>query len=272
MMSKAPSVIKSTNFSHIWAHLFLNILDNPGKEVSNKVISLAGFENGIPNEDMVIREALDKCLLANGKQLVHTVANTIFPDSLWRISQHNRQVLFEKYIANLPRIKALEQRKNCRGLYFERLIAFGCGFANGNQLEHIISAYSKNPSVRRTMLQASIFDPNRDHTCSAQIGFPCLQHLQFIPDNKNKSLSVNALYATQQVFEKAYGNYLGICRLSQFMACEMGLSLDRVNFSIGVAKLDTISKTEEKIVQLKEQIKQALNSSSITTMTEARQD
>lgn len=260
MSSSIPSVIDSTNLSYAWAQLFLNVLERSGKETSSLTISLSEFKDGTPNEDLTIREALDHCLLLHGKEQVHTVANTIFPDSLWELYQYDRRVFFEKYIHNLPRIKALEPRKNSRGLYFERLIAFGCGFSNGNQLEHIISAYNSNPGFRRSMFQASVFDPHRDHTLDPRLGFPCLQHLQFLPDNRDKTLSVNAFYATQQVFEKAYGNYLGICRLSHFMAHEMNLALDRVNFCIGVAKLDTIQKKSEEIVKLKEQVQQALNS------------
>lgn len=259
MSSNPPLVIESTNISYAWAELFLHILERSGKEISSLLISLTGFENKVPHENTVIRDALDECLLASEKQKIHTVANTIFPENLWRLSQYNRGLLFEKYINNLPRIRALAPHKNCRGLYFERLIAFGSNFADGNQLEHIISSYNSNSKVRRTMLQASIFDPHRDHTTSAQLGFPCLQHLQFLPNNRDKTLSVNAFYATQQVFEKAYGNYLGICRLSYFMAHEMNLALDRVSFCIGVAKLDTISKKSEEIIKLKEKVQQALN-------------
>jgi hypothetical protein len=262
MSSNKPWVIPSENLSYAWAELFLSIIKGSGKEISSLIISLTEFKNGIPNEDIAIREALNDCLSAYNKEQIDTVANTIFPDTLWELAQYNRQVFFAKYIHNLPRIKALEPRRNCRGLYFERLIAFGCDFANGNQLEHIISAYTSNPSFRRAMFQASVFDPHRDHTLAPRLGFPCLQHLQFLPDNKSETLTVNAFYATQQVFEKAYGNYLGICRLSLFMAHEMRLSLDRVNFYIGVAKLDTIPKGAEEIAKLKEKVKQALDSSS----------
>lgn len=259
MSSNPPLVIESTNLSYAWRDLFLRILEGSGKEISSLIISLSGFNSGVPNEDLNIREALDQCLLATEKQPIHTVANTIFPENLWGLYKNDRRKFFKRYIDNLPRIKALAPHKNCKGLYFERLTAFGCDVANGNQLEHIISSYNSNKSVRRTMLQASIFDPDRDHTSSAQLGFPCLQHLQFIPDNRNQTLSVNAFYATQQVFEKAYGNYLGICRLSHFMAHEMNLSLDRVNFYIGVAKFDTLPKGTQEIVELHKKIQQVLN-------------
>lgn len=258
MSSNPPLVIDSKNLSYAWGRIFLRILEGTGKEISNLVISLTEFKDGIPAEDSAIRVALDNCLLNSQKQKVHTVANTIFPSNLWRLYKNDRRLFFASYLKNLPRIKALEPYKNRRGLYFERLISFGCDFEDGNQLEHIISSYKSNSSVRRTMLQASIFDPHRDHTSAAQLGFPCLQHLQFLPNNKDKTLSVNAFYATQQVFEKAYGNYLGVCRLGSFMAFEMGLSLDRVNFYIGVAKLDTISKKSEKIIKLKEEVKRTI--------------
>ena len=39
---------------------------------------------------------------------------------------------------------------------------------------------------------------------------------------------MTGFYATQHIVEKAYGNYLGLCRLGQFMAHEMGLRLDRM--------------------------------------------
>ena len=34
---------------------------------------------------------------------------------------------------------------------------------------------------------------------------------------------MTGFYATQYVVERAYGNYLGLCRLGEFMAHEMGL-------------------------------------------------
>lgn len=260
MSSSAPLLIDGTNISHVWGRAFLHIIDNPGKEISPLVVSLTGFSNGITNEDQSIRDALDNCLVTNSKQKVHTVANTIFPSSLWRQSKYDRKKLFEIYIDTLPRIKALAKSKNRRGLYFERLIAFGSGLQNGNQLEHIISEYTSRPGVRRTMFQASIFDPERDHVRDAQLPFPCLQHVSFVPQGHN--LILNAFYATQQIFEKAYGNYLGLCRLGDFMAREMGLTFERMNCFVGVAKLDTISKSHESLTFLKQA---ALNALQPTT-------
>lgn len=242
MNNTNPPVITEKNLSYAWARIFLHIIDNPGKEIAPLVVRITGFKNNIPQEeDRDIREALDDCLKSNDKQSVHTVANTIFPESLWRRSK-DRKDLFERYQKNLPRIIALAKTKNSRGLYFERLISFGSGPENGNQLEYVISQYNSRQTVRRTMLQLSIFDPGRDHVTNAQLSFPCLQHISLVPNNKEESLKLNAFYATQQVFEKAYGNYLGLCRLGKFIASEMNLEFSGLYCLIGVAKIDTIPK------------------------------
>jgi hypothetical protein len=93
-----------------------------------------------------------------------------------------------------PRLQAMNRTHNGRGLYFERLMMFGGGPYDGNQLEWVIAEYGKRHSVRRSSLQATTFDPRRDHSTSAQLGFPCLQHVTFVPSKAG--LVVNAFYAT----------------------------------------------------------------------------
>ena len=256
MSKSSPLVIEETNLSHAWSRAFLHVIDNPGTNVSPLLITLTGFTNGMPNEDQAIREALDNCLKINSEQSVHTVANTIFPASYWQRSKHDRNKLFDTYLENFPRIQALAPTKNYRGLYFERLIAYGSGPNNGNQLEYIISQYKSRPRVRKSMFQASIFDPARDHISTAQIPFPCLQHISFIPEKK--SLIMNAFYASQKLFNKAYGNYLGLCRLGDFMAHEMGLRFERMNCFVGVAKIDNINKKCPTLEELKEVARQVV--------------
>ena len=261
-MSNIPFLINEANLSHAWARTLLHVIDHPGKTISPLIISITDITDGQPQEDNNIRLSLDKCLKIEDKQKIQTVANTIFPQSLWRRSRYDRANLFERYLNHfLPRAKELEPHKNKRGLYFERLIAFGKGPCEGNQLEHIISQYRSRPSVRRSMLQASIFDPERDHIASAQIPFPCLQHVSFVPEEKD-SLILNAFYATQQLFHKSYGNYLGLCRLGNFMATEMGLRFSRMNCFIGVAKLEKIGKNAQSLIPV---IQAARNAVSSTT-------
>lgn len=238
-----PVLINEPNLSRAWAKAVLHVLDHAGTDISPLVLSVTGFDdNGVPAEAPEVRHALDVLLKGQHLRSVEDVAFTIFPQRLWQVAQGDRGLLFKFYRDAFPRYQAMNPRDNRRGLYFERLISFGRGPCDGNQLEWILSQYGQRNGVRRSMFQASVFDPERDHVADAQLQFPCLQHFSFEPTAEG--LVVNAFYATQQLFVKAYGNYLGIARLGAFMAHEMKTKLFRVNVIVGVAKFERISKTD----------------------------
>ena len=244
-----PLLINDTNLSSAWARVFLHVLDHVGTEVSPLALSVTGFaKDGQPDEDTVLRKALDDLLANEGKADSEGVAFTIFPQRIWEIAKQNRARLFALYKEAFPRYQAMNRRLNGRGMYFERMTMYGRGPFDGNQLEWVLSQYASRDGVRRSMFQATTFDPGRDHVGNAQLGFPCLQQVSFVP--VGNGLVMNAFYATQQLFDKAYGNYLGLSRLGAFMAREMNLSLIRVNVNVGVAKLERITKTTSKLQPL----------------------
>ena len=247
--SSAPELIDDTNLSRAWARLLLRVLDQPGKEVAPLVLSVSGFDqNGRAPENPAVREALDNLLMSKGYSSIDDVAFTIFPQRIWRMSQGDRNRLFTLYRGTLPRWQAINRRANGRGLYFERMIMYGRGPCGGNQLEWILSQFNSRRGVRRSMLQATTFDPGRDHVPSAQLNFPCLQQVSFEPTRAG--LVINAFYATQQIFDKAYGNYLGLTQLGAFVGHEMSMPLLRLNVMVGVAKLDRIKKSDADLAPL----------------------
>lgn len=233
--------ISNPNLSGAWAEALVYIYDNPGREIAPLVFNINGFNNGNAIEVPGFRGMLDDLLIQTGNQSVNTVANTIFPASLWRLAAGDRNRLYHDYKKAFPRYQKLEPYKNRRGIYFQRLISYEQQIGQPiNQLEHIICSYNQNHGVVRMKLQASIFDPTKDHVRDARIGFPCLQHLSVVP--KGNQLSLNCFYATQLLFEKAYGNLLGLCRLGNFLAGQMNLTLTKVNCFVGVEKLGDITK------------------------------
>jgi hypothetical protein len=238
--------INTNNISLAWVACMDHLVANRTRHISPLVISLSGFSGTMPDEDMGIRTALDELLEAEKLDSVHTVANTIFPENLWRAAAGDRSLFFSRYIKTLPRYRKLEPHKNGRGLYFERLIAYGRGPKDGNQLEFILSSYRKG--IVEMKLQATLFDPERDLRPAARIGFPCLQQVSFLP--ASGGLSVNAFYATQRLVEKAYGNMLGLSRLGRFMASELGLELNEVNCYVGNEKLRISKKRVQHIVDM----------------------
>lgn len=244
-----PLLINESDLSKAWAKAVLHVIDNPGLEISPLVLSVTDFDdNGKPNESPTVRQELDDLLLAKELRNVEDVAFTIFPQRLWQIARGDRALLFELYRNAFRRYKAMNPRDNRRGLYFERLTSYGRGPCDGNQLEWILSQFNGREGVRRSMFQASVFDPDRDHVANAQLQFPCLQHVSFEPTKGG--LVVNAFYATQQLFVKAYGNYLGIARLGAFIAHEMDMKLVRMNVIVGVAKFERVSKTDPLLAPL----------------------
>ena len=140
----------------------------------------------------------------------------------------------------MPRV--LKHHRNRNGVYFQRLIAYGydSNHSGMNQLEHIIQTWHQG-NRRRSAFQAAIFDPNRDHTHQRRRGFPCLQQVAFAPHGPN-GLAVTGFYATQYIFERAYGNYLGLSRLGRFMAHEMDRQLTQVTCIANVATRGNQSK------------------------------
>ncbi len=237
MMSR-QYVVTGHNLSHVWAAAFLEAWQ-PGKNDMVPLIATVtglGGENA-PSENDIIRRAVDDSLLSLGTGLnIDMVANTIFPESLWNACRP-RQELYDRFERIWPKVEKCPG--NRRGHYFRRLTEKVDGHDTG-QLEYIISTYLGNKdrrgNHRRSALQAAILDPAHDHTHSQQQGFPCLQQVAFTPLGGGE-MCVTGFYGLQYLFERAYGNYLGLCRLGRFMAREMGLKLTRMTCIASAATL-----------------------------------
>lgn len=235
-------IISGKNLSQAWANALMKCYEASGKTLSPAIVHFPVEEQDGKIESLEIREILDKHIADPSKFIqsaVESVAGTIFPESIWRRSRGNRQIFYEKYEAMLPYIR--RKRANMRGVYFQRMIAYPGDGENKivNQLEHVITTWQKG-NHRRSALQAGIFDPRSDHSNAPLQGFPCLQQIAFNPKGSNgkDGLEVVAFYANQTLMEKAYGNYLGLYRLGQFMAREMGLKLKNVVCIASALKLN----------------------------------
>ena len=206
-------------------------------------IEITGMEDGVPAEVASIRNRLDQELVRLGLYECHTVANTIFPSNLWERSS-DRHALYGRYQRMLPRL--LRRRENRNGQYFERMIAFGGDRpVDGNQIEHLIRIWGEG--VRRpTAFVANVFDPARDHTRQRRRGFPCLHHVTFTPLDRG-GLAINASYPIQFLFEKGYGNYLGLYRLGQFVAGQVNRELTQFTCNISTARLGGVAKTQLQV-------------------------
>ncbi len=223
-MTSRPTVIEEPCLSHAWATA-LEVVTQPGvTSVSPLVVSFTEFTpSGDPIEDPALRGLLDGALQVRRLQSSRTVANTIFPRSLWNPAS-DRHSLYDRYMKVYPRIR--KEPANRHGMYFHRMISYGDARTGVNQLEFILDAFLRGVT-RRSALQLAIIDPHLDHVRTRQRGFPCLHQVAFTPA-ADGSLVLTAFYATQHIFHKAYGNYLGLAELGAFFARETGRHLTRV--------------------------------------------
>jgi hypothetical protein len=228
-------VAKSNNLSLAWAEIFFRLMETGTSELAPAVIAISEFdERSLPVQIPEIHGAIDTV----NNQACRTVASTIFPNSLWfPDAEDDAQRLYARYEKVWPVVKKC--RANSHGVYFRRLTAFNPEGSPTdqppvNQLQHVIDTY-KLGNHRHSALQASIFDPSRDHTNSRRRGFPCLQQVAFgVSDG---TLELTGFYALQHHVPKAYGNCLGLCWLGRFMAKQMGLRLAQVTCIASSLKL-----------------------------------
>lgn len=256
-MSELRVIESDVSISDAWGKAFLEVYGK--NEISPLVISVTDFPDSIDiPENPKIRNALDEMLRKQKKSLVKTVANTIFPWSLWNPNR-DRSILYDRHTKILPSIDSCIPNRH--GHYFRRMIDYE-GDGKLNQLEKVFEIWGSHH--RHSGMQISIFDPKREHKRSNEpiLGFPCLHQvsIDLYGANGVNGLGLTAFYGTQYMLLKAYGNYLGLCRLGKFMAKEMGLEFKRFNCVSGVAKFNTrFRKTHEKTLKLIDVIKSEIN-------------
>jgi hypothetical protein len=250
MSTKAPEIIIDTNLSFGWGRAFLRAMSE--ETLPPLMISVTGFMDSVPSENDDIRRMLDHALAAQNKYDTDVSAITIFPYKHWiRSGKASRHELYDWYLKQyLPRLKARDIN-NRYGTYFERMIAFqgsrkknnGFELHTKNQLEQIIDDWNRprpHPKrPRQSALQAACLDPAKDLTGQSVRGFPCLQQVSFNYDDEG-GLAVNAYYPSQYIFDRAYGNYLGLSQLGHFMAHELGLTMVRLNCFVARPELGGI--------------------------------
>jgi hypothetical protein len=245
--------IVAGSVSHAWIGAFSALMQPGVSSIEPLVVTVSGTDaTALLHEHFDVASLINAELRAGygaevrrtGRQPKHppltvlTTANTIFPDSLWAPGL-SRHAFYAKYMRMLPRLK--QDSRNRRGIYFERMINYGRGPEGGNQLEHIFRAFEKK--VRRTSAyQVSIADPLTDLTKTPFLGFPCLQQIAVHPSERSGTLSLTGFYGTQYLFERGYGNLLGLCRLGRFLAYEMGLRLTRMTCVASHVPVEAIGK------------------------------
>jgi len=109
------------------------------------------------------------------------------------------------------------------GTYFRRMIHYE--YPDGtvvNQLRKVIEAIRGWPVLHRAAYNMLIPRPGPD--TAQRRGAPCLNYIAPQVDlSSPPSVGLLCVYRNHDFLERAYGNYWGLCNLTQFIAKETGL-------------------------------------------------
>jgi hypothetical protein len=241
MSTAAPKeLIVANTLSEAWLQALRTVVAPGNISPSPLIVSFNNFSAGLPVEIDTIRTAVDRELKDRSLVSVETNAAMIFPlgnlqllesrlgrkASIVELSVYYRDKVY-------PRLLASDRRANGKGTYFLRMISFGMAprissLGGHNQLEKLFEIWQNNPRIAQSVLQLAIRDPERDLTHNPRPFFPCLQQVSFAYDQSG-GVSVTGYYPTQYIFDRAYGNYVGLSHLGYYVAREMNKTLVRVN-------------------------------------------
>ena len=204
-------------------------------------------------EILSVRRVLDGALDGYGAQSIDTVAETIFPASLYpdpaidwapdlpaakrAMLDAAADALYEAYVGMLPMLRTINANKS--GTYFSRMITWPGKEAGGvNQLalriERLRAEYVAGRQTHNALDIDTAADAQADEedlrgvqvyaaTDQRIRSFPCLTHIDLTLYRGR--LHMTAVYRHQYLIDKAYGNMLGLSWLMQFLCQQTGHDL-----------------------------------------------
>ena len=207
--------------------------DQKDHEAYNVLIDIVNPTMGADINDPMV-SVVDRFLGGSGKSVV-TVANTIFPNELYR--RHGAPEFFEEFRNKvLPKVR---RNKRWSGYYFERMIAYPkVDGGDINQLWRIVERIRDKNNVSRNKFELSLYDPERDID-NSPYGGQCLSFLSFkLLPGIDKKLTLTAMYRNHYYIEKLLGNLIGLGWLMNFIAMETGIGVGSLTVLSTHAKID----------------------------------
>jgi hypothetical protein len=229
--------VNAGDIGDAWLRAYRTLLENPGREVVNLAVSIA--EPLV--EDLGVRGVLEQTLgeMASSSQKtlhsVHTVANTIFPISLYRPDQPDAAKRFFERAGTVSQLH--HKRKHEWGTYIGRLVQYDQPDGTPvNQLERFLALLNSDTNWADIYEAPLTYPGETSETAVTEVaasdllligpndrrrmGGPCLAHVSLT--SVDGHLHLTALYRRHYYLARAYGNFLGLARLLNFLAHESG--------------------------------------------------
>jgi hypothetical protein len=225
-------------------------------------------------EILSIRRVLDEALDSSNAQSVNTVAETIFPASLYPepaiawapdlpsigkgMLNDAANSLYDAYVCMLPLLRTINPNRS--GTYFSRMITWPGKEEGGvNQLalrvEQLRTQHTMGRRTNNTLDIDFASDALADEEDPRGIqvyaptdmrtrGFPCLTHIDLTL--YRGCLHMTAVYRHQYLIDKAYGNMLGLSWLLRFLCQQAGF--DQGELVVHATLADTQARSRARIL------------------------
>lgn len=209
-----PHLVQEENVSKAWLAAKNHILGQPGHRCNSLIVAM---QNPLELDDGIHDQYNEYCQLVNITK-PNKASSTIFPKKSYEILGHDRFKLYQRY----PRVHKVLKGK--WGSYFGQMIDWKDGQTRRNQLEDIINMINDREKVHKSAYTIQVVNPVKH--LGWPRGAPCLNHILLQLENEPRKMSLLAVYRNHDFGVKAYGNYIGLGHLLEFLASQ-------TNFDIG---------------------------------------
>ncbi|HEY7118030.1 MAG TPA: hypothetical protein VH475_15690 [Tepidisphaeraceae bacterium] len=210
-----------------------------GGEAYNLVVDIEDPVKHSPADAAVILD-VDRFLRGRNAYPVTTVANTIFPQDLYR--RHGATGFRIEYLRAYDAI-----RKKGWGRYFERMVRWpGDNGQMTDQLHDLIEKLGTQLKSRQTfksVYELTLFDPARD--ARRNRNRQCLSFLSF-KHHPVRGLMLTAMYRNHHYVSRALGNFIGLGNLMAYIAKQVGTPVGPLTCVSTHAEIDTASACAAK--------------------------
>ncbi|HVB14003.1 MAG TPA: hypothetical protein VNH38_04520 [Candidatus Dormibacteraeota bacterium] len=230
--------VEGENVSAAWVD-GLDRLLSAGGEAVNLTVAIVDPTTEVPAVRSLVDAFIDerRRRRPSSVERISTVANTIFPQSLY-IEPLGEGA--ENHLYDLERrSRRVTRVRNRQGTYFERMVAWpiekprnGEPVKTFNQLDQAVTRLRRlhEQGVKRgnqfeiglatpadQAIAVPIVVPGRDRQT---MGFPCLSHMSL--SLQKGVVHMTAIYRNHEFIKRGYGNYVGLGRLLRFVAQQSG--------------------------------------------------
>lgn len=207
-----PCLIVADSFQNAW-QCAIKHLQNRSWSTWNLIVYIEDAKIF----DYALHSEISNFMLQNHLLKPKTVAYTIFPYVLYK-SKIDRILLYKRYQRYFSNVR----KKITWGTYFERMINYRSVKGVVNQLENVITAINRRNKLNSTSFTIVIEYPGSETI--KHRGGPCLNYIAIQIDLSARRINMCATYRNHDFLARAYGNYLGLCKLLQFISNETGFN------------------------------------------------